>query len=317
MDLPLSMIFNPVRNAVCVLMFALRIFLWFHSFNLEKQTANLTHNNQMTQSFLKPKAEPSLSVGPGPYLHGRQSTSKILWAFLAALFPILIATVIFSGWNALKNYSVAVVCALLFEYLFELVTAQKSRIHDGSSILFSLLFCLLMPANTSMAQITMGVFVVIIFGKELFGGLGQSLFHPVLVGYVFMLLFFPLPPPKFGLVMTLLIPICGLVLIWNQFTRWQNTFFYLVSSGLVLYLLGFNVLEFSGFLMLIAFFFVTDFASSPITQEGRVLFSTLAGFFTAAFCSWMNLAQAATAAILISNATVPLIDHFVYLMIRK
>ncbi len=271
----------------------------------------------MTQSFLKPKAEPSLSVGSGPYLHGRQSTSKILWAVLAALFPILIATLVFSGWNALKNYLVTVVCALLFEYFFEFITAQKSRIHDGSSILFALLFCLLMPANATLAQIIMGVFVVIVFGKELFGGLGQHLFHPALVGYLFMIRAFPSPPPMFGFATTLLIPICGLVLIWNQLICWQSTFFYLVSSGLALYLSGFDVPQSSGFLMLIAFFFITDFASSPITQEARVLFSTVAGLLTAAFCAWMNLAQAATAAILISNAAVPLIDYFVYLVIRK
>jgi len=271
----------------------------------------------MTQSFLKTKAEPSLSVGPGPYLHGRQSTSKIVWAILAALFPILILTIVFSGWTALKNYSAAVVCAFLFEYLFELVTAQKSRIHDGSSILFALLFCLLMPANASLGQIITGVFVTVVFAKELFGGLGQHLFHPALVGYLFTITVFPSPLPRFGLAITLLIPICGAVLIWNQFIRWQNAFFYFISSSLALYLLGFNVFEFSGFLMLIAFFFVTDFASSPITLEARVLFSTLAGLLTATFCFWMNLAQAAAAAILISNAAVPLIDYFVYLVIRK
>lgn len=271
----------------------------------------------MTQSFLKPKAEPSLLVGPGPYLHGRQSTSKMVWGILAALIPILIAAVVFFGWNALRNYSVAIACGLFFEYAFEFITAQKSRIYDGSTILLSLLFSLLMPVNIPIGFIVAGIFGTVILGKELFGGLGQYLFHPALVGYVFMLTFFPLPPPKFGLVMTLLISICGLVLIWKKLIRWENTFFYLGSSGLVLYLLGFNVPQCSGFLMLMAFFFVTDFASSPMTQEARVLFSSVAGLLTAAFCSWMNLAQAATAAILISNAAVPLIDQFVYLVMRK
>lgn len=100
--------------------------------------------------------------------------------------------------------------------------------------------------------------------------------------------------------------------MFKKWVRWEHALFYFGLS-----LLGIQTLEFSGFLLLIALFFMTDPASSPIAFEGRVLFSALAGLLTAAFSFSMNIGQAAVSSVLISNALVPLIDHFVYLSTQK
>ncbi len=282
------------------------------------------------QSILKAKADKPFPVGYSPYLHSRQSTSKILWGTLAALPPIMIGSFIFFGWNALRIYAVAISSGLLFEYLFELITGQKSRIHDGSTVLISVLFSFLMPPNVPLGVIIFGIFTAVLLGKELFGGLGQNLFHPVLVGYASVLSLFPremlIPSqiqvfnpsffwwsqsPMLGTGSGILILISGLFLMFKKFVRLENVLFYFASSFLSLTSLDFHPLDSASFLVLISFFFMTDPGSGPITKAGRVVFSVTAGLLTAAFFSWMNLYQAAASAILISNSAAPLMDQFI------
>ncbi len=288
------------------------------------------------QSFLKAKADKPLPVSPRPFLHSRQSTSKILWETIAATFPVILLSLFFFGWNALRIYSIAVSFGLLFEYLFQLVSSQKSRIHDGSTVLISILLSWLMPPNASFVFIIFSVFVAVVLAKELFGGIGQNLFQPVLAGYASALALFPKPmmvpdstfhfsnffwwkaSPIIGTGSAFLVLICGSFLLAKKFIRFENSVFYLLSSLAGFYVMALDVQigQLIPFLILVSFFIITDSASGPMTKEGRILFSTTAGVLTAAFVTWMNIAQAAAAAILITNTAVPLIDHFVYSVIK-
>lgn len=278
------------------------------------------------QSVLKTKVDKPLTVSLNPYLHSRESTSRILWGMLSATFPIVIGSFVFFGWSAFRIYLVAIISGLFFEYLFQLITRQKSRIHDGSSLLISVLLSFLMPADAPLHSIVIGIFVATILAKELFGGVGQNLFHPVMAGYATVLVLIPTNflihnqtefdwrfliwnhPPILGTGSPFLILICGSFLIFKRLIRWENVLFYFASA-----FLGFGLIRLEaqsvGLLLLLAFFFIIDSSSGPITKAGRILFATIAGLLTAAFCSWMNVYQAAVSAVLISNSVVPLIDH--------
>lgn len=278
------------------------------------------------QSVLKAKTDKPLAVSFNPYLHSFQSTSKIRWKILSMALPILFGSLVLFGMHALRIYSIAIISGLLFEYVFELITGQKSRIRDGSSLFISILFSFLMPEYVSLTSIVIGIFVATILAKELFGGVGQNLFHSVLAGYAAVLALFPTEflitnqteldwrffiwnqPPILGTGSPLLILMCGSFLIFKRLIRWENVLFYFGFAFLGFYLMRFEA-QSLGWLLLIAFFFIIDSASGPITKAGRILFSTIAGLLTAAFCSWMNLYQASASAVLISNAIVPLIDH--------
>lgn len=266
------------------------------------------------QSFLKAKADKPLEVGFSPHLHSRASTSKILWGTVAATVPIILGSFIFFGWNALRIYSVAILSGLCFEYGFELFTGQKSRIRDGSTILTAILFSFLMPPNMPVSLIVAGIFVSVIVAKELFGGLGQNLFHPVLVGYASVLAFFPDMAGQsqmLGCGNVLFILIGGLFLLFQKWIRWETAFVYLASVSLGFYVGGSHLsfLSFGNFLILIALFFITESASGPMASTGRIIFSGTAGLLTAAFSSWMSVPQAVASAVLLSNSTVPLIDY--------
>lgn len=66
---------------------------------------------------------------------------------------------------------------------------------------------------------------------------------------------------------------------------------------------------FGGGLMLGAFFMATDYVTSPITQNGKILFGILLGFLTFLFRIFGGSAEGVSYAIIISNLLVPLIER--------
>lgn len=66
----------------------------------------------------------------------------------------------------------------------------------------------------------------------------------------------------------------------------------------------------TGGLMLGAFFMATDMVTSPISFKGRVVFGMGAGLLTAVIRLWGGYPEGVSFAILIMNATTPLIDNY-------
>lgn len=63
-----------------------------------------------------------------------------------------------------------------------------------------------------------------------------------------------------------------------------------------------------GGLMLGAFFMATDYATSPITDSGKIIFGILLGIFTGIFRIFSSSAEGVSYAIIICNLLVPLIE---------
>lgn len=63
-----------------------------------------------------------------------------------------------------------------------------------------------------------------------------------------------------------------------------------------------------GGLMLGAFFMATDYVTSPITKNGRIVFGIILGFLTAVLRAYGAGAEGVSYAIIISNILVPLIE---------
>lgn len=65
-----------------------------------------------------------------------------------------------------------------------------------------------------------------------------------------------------------------------------------------------------GGLMLGAFFMATDYATSPITPLGKIIFGIILGLLTGLFRVFSSSAEGVSYAIIISNLLVPLIEKF-------
>ena len=133
-----------------------------------------------------------LIVSPSPHLHTKTSTKSLMRDVVIALLPAVVVSVLFYGWSELLVLGVSVASCVLLEFLITKYLLEKScTIGDWSAVITGVLLALNLPATTPWWVVLIGAVVAIGVAKMTFGGLGQNLFNPALVGRVFLLISFP------------------------------------------------------------------------------------------------------------------------------
>lgn len=136
--------------------------------------------------------ENKLYVSPSPHIHSGDSISKNMYGVLIALVPAFLVSLYFFGLGALIVTAVSVAGCVLFEYLIQKFLMKKEpTLWDGSAILTGVLLAFNLPSNLPVWIILIGAAAAIGIGKMSFGGLGNNIFNPALVGRVFLLISFP------------------------------------------------------------------------------------------------------------------------------
>ncbi|MDR2414837.1 MAG: RnfABCDGE type electron transport complex subunit D [Odoribacteraceae bacterium] len=134
----------------------------------------------------------TLIVSPSPHVHGGDSIERNMYGVLVALLPALFCSVFFFGWGALRVTIAAVASTVLFEYIIQrYLWRQPVAIKDGSAIITGVLLAFNLPSTIPLWLVVLGALVAIGVGKMSFGGLGNNIFNPALVGRVFLLISFP------------------------------------------------------------------------------------------------------------------------------
>lgn len=109
-----------------------------------------------------------------------------------AMIPAVIVSVLFYGWAELLVLGVSVASCVLLEYLITKYLLNKPcTVCDMSAVVTGILLALNLPATTPWWVVFIGAVVAIGVAKMTFGGLGQNLFNPAIVGRVFLLISFP------------------------------------------------------------------------------------------------------------------------------
>jgi len=122
------------------------------------------------------------------------SVTSMMLNVLYALVPGIIVYVIFFGWGVVINIVIAVVTAIITEILMLQLRGRpiKPFILDGSAVVTAILLALALPNLAPWWLTFIGVSFAIIIGKHLYGGLGYNPFNPAMIGYVLLLISFPL-----------------------------------------------------------------------------------------------------------------------------
>lgn len=126
-------------------------------------------------------------------------------------------------------------------------------------------------------------------------------------------------PGTIGETSALALIIGGIYLLIRKVINYRIPFFYIGSFAvfLIIYALatgrGFDFSFLAahlcgGGLMLGAFFMATDYVTSPITPNGKIVFGILLGFLTFLFRIFGGSAEGVSYAIIIGNLVVPLIE---------
>ena len=133
-----------------------------------------------------------LLVSPSPHLHSRTSTKGLMRDVVIALMPAVIVSVVFYGWKELLVLLTSVVSCMAVEHLVcKYLMHTRSTVGDWSAAVTGLLLALNLPYSTPWWIVLIGAVVSIGVAKMTFGGLGQNVFNPALVGRVFLLISFP------------------------------------------------------------------------------------------------------------------------------
>lgn len=133
-----------------------------------------------------------LIISPSPHIHGGDSISKNMYGVLIALVPAFLVSLYCFGLGALVVTLVSVASCVVFEYLIQkYLFKREPTITDGSAILTGVLLAFNLPSNLPAWIVILGALFAIGVGKMSFGGLGNNIFNPALVGRVFLLISFP------------------------------------------------------------------------------------------------------------------------------
>ncbi len=128
-----------------------------------------------------------LIVTASPHIRSLDSTPRIMWHVVASLVPVVLSAAWFFGVSALLQVATAVAVSLLTER----ATGKGGAIADGSATITGLLLGLSLPAGFPLWMTALGAAFAIVFGKQVWGGLGQNVFNPALVGRAFLQGAFP------------------------------------------------------------------------------------------------------------------------------
>lgn len=122
-----------------------------------------------------------------PHIKGPDSTPRIMWSVVGSLVPVVLAAVWYFGPSALLVIAAATLGCVLTERFF----GPGGTLRDGSAAITGLLLGLTLPAGIPLWMAFLGGMFAIGVGKLVFGGLGQNIFNPALLGRAFLQAAFP------------------------------------------------------------------------------------------------------------------------------
>lgn len=137
------------------------------------------------------RAEPHLLLQAAPFLRSGLTTPRLMVEVLLFLLPVIGAAVWFFGLSAVLVLAATTAGAAATEWAFVAARTRGASLADGSAILTGLILGLCLPPGIALWMAFLGGAVAIGLGKAAFGGLGQNLFNPALVGRAFLQAAFP------------------------------------------------------------------------------------------------------------------------------
>ena len=132
-----------------------------------------------------------LLVSSSPHLHDGSSVRKIMYWVILALMPACAMGIYYFGMDAVRVLGICVISSLFFEYVLCRMMGRKHDWKDGSALLTGLLMGMLLSAGMPWWVCVIGCFIAIIFGKQVYGGIGYNPFNPACVGRIALMVGFP------------------------------------------------------------------------------------------------------------------------------
>ena len=297
-------------------------------------------------------------VSGTPHVRSKESIQSIMRDVIIALVPATAAGIYYFGMNALVLVIAAIVSAVAFEALCQKVMKKPVTVSDLSAVVTGLLLAMNLPAAAPVWVAIVGSAFAIIFGKQLFGGLGQNFINPALAGRAFLLASYPTEMTTWsvpnglevadaatyatplaqlkagnleaslgelmlgqcggtiGETCAIALIIGGVYLLYKHVISWKIPVIYIATVAILFAVVGRHGVRMplqeimAGGVMLGGIFMATDYASSPVTPKGQIIFAVGAGLITYLIRTFGGYPEGVSYSILIMNCAVPLIERF-------
>lgn len=132
-------------------------------------------------------------VVSSPHTHSSNLTAHIMLWVIAMMLPALGVQLYYFGFGVLIQIMIAVVLAIIIEIGIAKLRKKTTAFYlaDISGILTALILAMSIPPYAPYWIIVIGVISSLLLAKHSYGGLGQNLFNPAMVGYALLLVSFP------------------------------------------------------------------------------------------------------------------------------
>ena len=134
-----------------------------------------------------------LVVSLSPHAHGTDSVERNMRGVIIALMPALLVSFLYFGIGSAIVCLSSVAACVFFEWAINkyILKNPRTTITDCSAALTGLLLGMNLPSNLPIWIIIIGALFAIGVAKMTFGGLGNNIFNPALVGRCALLVAFP------------------------------------------------------------------------------------------------------------------------------
>ncbi len=283
-----------------------------------------------------------------PHITSARTTQKIMLDVIIALAPAGIASVVIFGARALLVIGVCVAVCVCSEYVFEKICKKDNTVSDLSAVVTGLLLAYNLPVSIPLWQAAFGSLFAVVVVKQLFGGIGQNFANPAITARVVMLTAFsgtmttwtfpdatssatPLKliadgdltslPSYFDMLIgcrggclgetcTIALLAGGIYLIARRVITWHTPVAF-IGTVLIMSLIFDQAPLYqlmSGGLIIGAFFMATDYATTPCTKWGKVIFGVGCGLITVLIRFWGTSPEGVSYSILLMNIFTPYIS---------
>lgn len=128
-----------------------------------------------------------------PHTASKTSLSKMMLWVLIALLPAIFTQMYFWGNAIYLQLALATFTAVVVEVLCLLLSKKPVWFHlkDGTAVLTAWLLALSIPPFAPWFVVVVGTALALILAKHAYGGMGQNIFNPAMVGFAIVIVAFP------------------------------------------------------------------------------------------------------------------------------
>ena len=136
-------------------------------------------------------AAPATHIAPSPHIGDvSKSTRWMMLDVLIALVPLMVVSICVFRLSAIRVTALCVFTCLATEAAFAAARRKPFSLRDCSVVVTGVILAMSLPWNCPWYVAVIGSAAAVGLGKMIFGGLGQNLFNPAMVGRAFVMICF-------------------------------------------------------------------------------------------------------------------------------